>query len=540
MLLTGVASAASLFLAVFVYLQGRDRPLNQVLALFSLTISLWTFGQLMGGFGGEKEMVLFWTRLNVAAAVLLPPLYLNFILLMTGRYRQEKWLLAIDYFFALILLGLLATPLFVKDVAPVGDYAFYPQAGPVYAPFAFYLVITFLYAFFRLFRESGRGEVERRNQLLFVIIASLIGFGGGLTAFLPVWGITAVPVLSNYALPLYVLITFYAIVKHRLFDITFVVRESLVYSALTLIFTGFYALAILAANYWVDQLGHLDRLWTVLLVIFVSVLIFQPLRDRVQKVVDRFFFQGEFRYRAAVDRLSRENRDLLRGLLRADKLAALGTLAAGMAHEIKNPLAAIKGMTQALPDNLSDRDFIADYSDLVPRQLDRINQIVEKLLRAGKTVSGEKRELDLNKLVEEVVLFNENLCRKHGIEVESRSSPLPKIFGDPEQLHQAFLNIILNAIQAMPAGGSLSVKSALQDDRTICVVVGDTGGGIPADKLENIFDPFFTLKENGTGLGLFTTYRIIQEHEGSIEVESSLEKGTRFTICLPIRPKRSA
>jgi signal transduction histidine kinase len=535
-LLVALTSLASFLLALFVFIKGPQRQVNQTMALFSLSVAVWTFGQALGGVVEAKSSVLFWTRLNVGAAVLLPAFYFHFILVLIGRQSKLLWA---TYAAASLLLLLLPTAWFIRDVAPVASHRYYPQAGIVYPFFAAYLGLTFLYAFWLLARQYRQSSGERRNQLLYVVLASLIGFSGGITAFLPVWGVDF-PQLSNYALPIYVLIAVYAIIKHRLLDISVVLRAGLIYSVLTLIFAGFFALAILLTNYLFLSVGHFNPLWTTLLVVFVSVVVFQPLRNRVQAAVDRLFFRGEYRYRRALDQLSAENQRLFRTLLQADKLAALGTLAAGMAHEIKNPLASIKGMTQVLTENLHDGGFIHDYMELVPRQLERINRIVENLLQAGRARPAEKKEMDVNHLIGEIMDLNRPLCVRQEIEVDLNLPPLPLLWGDPEQLHQVLNNLILNAIQALPKGGRLSIQSQLTSQNQICVEIKDNGLGIPSDKIDYIFDPFFSLKEAGSGLGLFVAYRIIQEHGGSIEVESAPERGTKFKVCLPIRPKRSA
>jgi signal transduction histidine kinase len=239
-----------------------------------------------------------------------------------------------------------------------------------------------------------------------------------------------------------------------------------------------------------------------------------------------------------INELSDENRRLYHSLLRADKLAALGTIAAGMAHEIKNPLASVKGLTQVLPENLEDKEFIRKYSEIVPRQLDRINRIVEDLLAFGHPKELEAREFAVEELLKEALSLVENQYRKAGIEVNSKIEPA-LIMADPERMMQAFLNIILNAIQAMPGGGKLTIEGkALLDDRYL-LKIADNGHGIPADKIQNIFDPFFTTKQEGSGMGLAVTYRIIKEHQGEIEVESAVGKGTVFKLCLPIKLKPS-
>jgi signal transduction histidine kinase len=210
-----------------------------------------------------------------------------------------------------------------------------------------------------------------------------------------------------------------------------------------------------------------------------------------------------------------------------------------MAHEIKNPLASIKGLTQVLPENLDDQDFIKKYSEIVPRQLDRINRIVEDLLDFGQPAGLVMGEVDVAKELDGVLRLVENQCRKSDIEIIRDFQPLPPVIGNTEKLAQVFMNVILNAMQAMPNGGKLSIGSRVASHESIVIEIADTGEGIPADKLPNIFDPFYTTKESGTGMGLAVTHSIIKEHQGSIEAESKVGEGTTFKICLPIKPKPS-
>jgi signal transduction histidine kinase len=210
-----------------------------------------------------------------------------------------------------------------------------------------------------------------------------------------------------------------------------------------------------------------------------------------------------------------------------------------MAHEIKNPLAAIKGMTQVLPENLSDPDFIQRYEGVVLRQIDRINGLVEKLLSFGQPPTLTLSAFSIDPLVNEPLALLEDQCRKKNIRIVKESGSLPEVEGDAEQLSQVFMNLILNAVQAMPRGGTLFVKANLEGAR-IMVKVSDTGAGIPPGELDKVFDPFFTTKAEGSGMGLAVAYRIVKDHGGDIIVESDPGKGAAFTLWLPIKQKPSA
>ncbi|MBN2058328.1 MAG: hypothetical protein JW782_05995 [Candidatus Saganbacteria bacterium] len=528
-----VTTLASLGLGLFVLLKGREKQPNIALALFSVSLSLWCLGQFMGDLFEAKDLVLFWTRLGLVGAVFLPVFFLHFSLAQVGRLAREKGLLYLVYALGLVLLAFDLTPLFVADVVPVLSYRYYPQAGPVYSFFALFIVACFTYGLARLVQAYARSVGRTRNQLLYVLVACLVGFSGGVTAFFPVWGIDF-PVLSNYALPLYLLITVYAIIKHRLLDISLFIREGLLYSFLTLMFAGFYVLVVLAVNQFMSSYVSVPAWLTMILVVFISVLVFQPVKDRLQRLLDRIFFMGETRYQKTINDLSLENQQLLRSLLRADKLASLGTLSAGMAHEIKNPLASIKAMTQVLDENLEDREFIVKYQAMMERQIDRINGIVEKLLKFGRPGRLSLSQVEVNGLIRETLALFSSQMEKKGVTLSLDLPGRIVILVDPDQLTQVIVNLVLNAIEAMPCGGGLNIATRADADG-LEIRVSDGGTGIEPDTIESIFDPFYTSKADGTGMGLAVAYRSVKEHGGDIRVESRPGKGATFIIWLPTK-----
>ncbi len=250
------------------------------------------------------------------------------------------------------------------------------------------------------------------------------------------------------------------------------------------------------------------------------------------------------RYEEALRRLDeshrklREQTDILfqteEQLRRADRLSALGELSAGMAHEIRNPLGSIRGAVEILKDDYSPDEAKYEFIGILLKETDRLNRIVQEFLSFARPKLPEFQQADVNEAVESVLTLTAQEARKTGIAVEKRLDPsIGKRSVDAGMLKQAFLNLILNAIQAMPKGGTLTVESGLQDSR-IVVKVSDTGAGIPEENRKKLFSPFFTTKKNGTGLGLAITYRIIENHRGSIDVTSQPGKGTTFTIRIPV------
>jgi signal transduction histidine kinase len=314
-------------------------------------------------------------------------------------------------------------------------------------------------------------------------------------------------------------------------------RSGLIYSILTLFFTGIYALLIFYFGKAFQMLTGWNSFFATIGLVLLAILIFDPLRRYVQSAVDRIFFRGSYYYEKTINDLSAENLKLYRDLLRSEKLAALGTMSAGLAHEIKNPLASIKGLTQILKENLDDQEFIDKYTDIVPRQLDRINAIIETLLRIGRPVRYAVAEVDLCRLLGDIIKLAEAQLREKRIKVKMNVPSEMTAAGDPEQLTQALINLVVNAIDSMPNGGELKVSASRAPDGRVLAEISDTGCGIRDDDLARIFDPFFTTKEKGAGLGLSVTYRIIKEHGGEIEALSREGEGTKFKIWLCTKQK---
>ncbi len=223
-------------------------------------------------------------------------------------------------------------------------------------------------------------------------------------------------------------------------------------------------------------------------------------------------------------------------LIRSEKLASVGHLAASIAHEINNPLQPIRIHLEHMVEDLQNDDPIDRIAiENIQSSIERITRIVSQLLEfAGKrSTESDVQFLDLRRTLEGVTNLNRKLFEQSGITLTSNLDTLPPIYGNKDQLEQVFMNIILNAQAATQKGGKLEIRARVEGS-FIVIQFKDTGCGIPADKINNIFDPFYSTKPNGTGLGLFVSYGIIQNHHGMIEVESKVNRGTTFVIRLPI------
>ena len=222
-------------------------------------------------------------------------------------------------------------------------------------------------------------------------------------------------------------------------------------------------------------------------------------------------------------------------LIRSEKLAALGQLAAGIAHEIRNPLTSINILIHSMTENLPSGDSHKEDLKVIEEEIHRMNEILDQFLRFAKPATPLLEKADVSSIFEETLQLLRPHIEKQIIVVEKEFQSLPIILMDREQMKQVFLNLLLNAIQAMPGGGHLTLRGQNSEDgQWIHLSIQDSGIGISSENINKLFDPFFSTKEGGIGLGLSITHRIIDQHHGKIEVESAPGKGTLFTIWLPI------
>jgi len=223
-------------------------------------------------------------------------------------------------------------------------------------------------------------------------------------------------------------------------------------------------------------------------------------------------------------------------LFRSEKLASLGKLAAGVAHEINNPLTGVLTNASLLLDDFKEGDERREDVEVIVNETIRCREIVKRLLDFARQTKPKKVSANINTLIENIILLVRNQTSFRNITIEKDlGSNIPEIMADTDQIQQVFINLILNASEAMSEGGKLTIESKMEKNGDyIAIEFTDTGYGISEDNRRKIFDPFFTSKASGTGLGLSISYGIIERHGGTINVESSVGIGTIFTIYLPI------
>ena len=228
-----------------------------------------------------------------------------------------------------------------------------------------------------------------------------------------------------------------------------------------------------------------------------------------------------------------EKEKLRQEMMRLDRLASLGKLSAGIAHEVRNPLTGISLLLDDLHDQAASGSDDRDMIKKALAEIERVERLITALLNYSSPMRAEFQECDLNLLVNDTVLLMRRPCERQQVLLTLEEGPVPPLWLDPEKIKQAVLNIIKNAQESMPKGGRIMVATQVRGESSV-ISIGDDGSGISAEDLPLIFEPFFTRKGAGTGLGLSITQRIIEEHRGSIRVESAPGKGTLFTIELPL------
>lgn len=229
-----------------------------------------------------------------------------------------------------------------------------------------------------------------------------------------------------------------------------------------------------------------------------------------------------------------EKEKLEEELHRSERLAALGRLVTGVAHELRNPIGIIKTTTQIMEGELGNSPEYSEHFRIIKEQIERQNRVIQELLDFGRPSKPVLESVCLNNLLEKVLTFTAPTLRQQKIDLhKSLQEDLPRVMADGEKIKQVFVNLILNAVQSMPSGGKLVIETAAESG-WVAARFTDTGSGIPAEDLPKIFDPFYTTKKTGTGLGLSISHQIISMHRGTIEVSSTEGVGTAFTVKLPI------
>jgi signal transduction histidine kinase len=368
---------------------------------------------------------------------------------------------------------------------------------------------------------------NEKNRISYCFWSFILGGIIGPLDFLPKYGLEFYP-LGYFCVPFLITPIGIAIYKHNLMNIKIVIKKGMVYSILIATITGIYLLLIMIIEHIFRGMIGYRSIIVSLLSAFIIAIIFNPLRDRIHNFIDKIFL-GKLPQEIAI-----ENKLLKQELEHSERLKTASTLALSLAHEVKNPLTTLKTFTEFLPDHYEDKEFLQKFSKIVPGEIERVNDIIKQLLQFSKPSPPAFQTISIYQLMQDILIFLNNDFLKHKIKLnEYYEDRNLKINADPSQIKQAMLNILLNAIDAMPNGGTITIEVKKREN-LIELSIRDSGCGIAKEDLKHIFDPFFSKKESGTGLGLAVTHQIIKNHNGKIEVESELNKSTAFSIIIPL------
>lgn len=514
-------------LGVFVLSRNPRSPLHRFFAVFALSVGGWSVGSSLVNLIAEETLALRVLRACYVAAALVPTFFLHFTLVLTQRPALQRRWLRPAYGISGVFAALAPTELMIRRLRVMEPYGFrISDPGVAYPAFVLFFTVG-LAAGLRLIDVRMRAATgHQRRQLQYIFAALLIAMAAGLEYFSRVFGLVTFPPIDDYILVVYFLVFAYAVVRHRLLDIHVVISRSLVYSLLIAAITAAYLVMVLIMEKGFQGFFGYRSLVATTVVAFLIAVCFNPLRSRLQTLVDRALFH------ATPAELAAQRERLLAEVRKGQQQQAVATLAAGLAHEIKNPLAAIKIFVEYLPERHHDPEFLAKFHRIVGGEVEKIRRIVQDLLSFAKPDAFRREEVALRELIDETLTLLSGDCVARQVKVETSVEPTLRIIGDRTRLKQVLLNLYLNSLEAMEPGGTLRIEGR-QHNGHVLVSVTDTGCGIAPRDLPRVFEPFFTTKSTGTGLGLSVVQGIIKDHEGAIEIRSQPGRGT--TVQLQFR-----
>lgn len=394
-------------------------------------------------------------------------------------------------------------------------------------PFTLTAFISMTRGLWIIRHELKRSSLDgaNRNKIKYLYLGLVLYFFCTLD-FLQVYGVSWYPIGTLFFIASFFVIG-YAISRYQLIDIQVVIRRTLFYSTLVVLISLVYiAFVMIIYSSVVTKEKTASALLNFVSVLLIA-LTFKPIEMALHRVLDRKFFKG------SISEIAEQKERLESELERSERLKAVGVMAAGLAHEIKNPVTALKTFAEYLPERYDEPGFRETLARVMKNESERIETLVRNLLDFSRPAEPVKVVCDINKMILGLMDLMSAEFSKAKVSLVLHLDEHVKCLADIEQLRQALLNLVLNAIESMrPVGGNLTISS-LDGTNDIKIIIQDEGCGIPRHKIPHIFDPFYSDKPGGTGLGLALTYSIINRHEGKIDVQSQGGKGTSFVLSFP-------
>ncbi|QAT16830.1 sensor histidine kinase [Candidatus Velamenicoccus archaeovorus] len=521
-----VLTLAELFL-ILILLKYNNVNFHKMWLFFNFSVFIWAVGSTISSFlnffSYEKIALLSW-KIGDCGVSFISVFLLHAILLLIGR--RNYLILILSYTQAIICsIVLLTTNLILGDYFENHLGVLIPFSGKYY--FLWYALWTIIvtYAHFCLITFYWQDQ-NKRKDIRLLIILTILGCSSGAINFFYMYNPPFFQ-FANLGIVAYCLIFTYAVFRHKMFGIEIIYKKGLLYSILIAILSAIYLLLIIIIESLFRGIIGYQSFLLSLFSAFLMALLFNPLRQKIQTFVDKIFL-GK-----SPEEIAKENELLKQELERSERLKAASALALGLAHEIKNPLTTLKTFSEFLPKKFKEEDFVTKFSKIIPAEVDRINNIVHKLLDFSKPTPPILKSVNICGIVRETLelMSNDFLKRKITLIEECTDHNL-MVAVDAAQIKQVFFNVILNALDSMPRGGKIHIATKVKNTKQIEIILKDEGCGIPKKDMKNIFNPFFTTKDEGTGLGLAISHQIIKNNKGEIEVESELNTGTTVVIRL--------
>jgi len=521
-LITGITT---LILALIVIKFGSIRNgIHRTLGLINISLTIWGFGCMMVGLSGNNAgNALFWWKIAHIGGLYSVVLFLHNSLLLTNV--KKRMFLYFAYAQATLFQILsIRNLLDIKMVYVFNSFHYIIPRGITYPVFEILWIMVGAYGNIILYRAYHNSGGYKRIQLRYYLIAFAIGYIGGATHHVTAVFSANVFPYGAFLVPMLPLLMTYAILRHKLLDIEVIIKKTLAYSLLVATITILYFIIVYLMERFFSIVAGYQSIPLAITIIALFSIIFTPLKNKIQYSIDKYFFKG------TIDQIEKEKHFLEAELQRSERLKTVSTLAAGMAHEIKNPLTSIKTFVEYVDQKHQDPDFRTKFKNIVPKEIDKITNIINQLLDYSKTDRANLKLCNIHHLLDYVLdLHSNQFIKRHIVIQKLYNSQSPDITCHENQIKQAFINIVLNSMEAMPKGGNLTIET--QDiGKILQVIIQDTGQGIPKEKLQHLFDPFYTTKEKGTGLGLFIVHQIIENNKGKIVIDSKPNKGTTVKI----------
>ncbi len=438
------------------------------------------------------------------------------------NYKYSLYL-KITYLISFLMSLMSLTDSIVLNVGPVCCFRFWAIPGDFFSIYLFLWFAIFISPWFFILKTI-RSNNKNKNIAKFIFFASLIGVAGGATNFFLWYRIPILP-YGNVMVVVYICVIWYLIFKHQFFNISIVIKKSVVYSLLITSISFIYLLSVFLfetiANIYFQYNSTIGRIF----IAFSLGLILVPVKNKIELVIDKIFYKSNI-----VD-LSQKNELLIKEIVLNEKYRFFSHMVAAIVHEIRNPLTAIQVFCEHVPKKKNDLSFISKFEEVTSSEFTRINTLLEDVISFVKPSKLIKNKVSVSLIIENTI----RLVKPKADNIEFITSYCDDdlVYVDKDQIKQVFLNLLINAIEAMPNGGKVWINSNVESDN-IVINIRDNGPGIPSDIKEKIFELFVTYgKEKGTGLGLAVTKQIIDNHDGKISLDTKCLKGACFKIYLP-------